>query len=111
MSNVVWDAELGWHDGVPARVTLEDGRIKSAPLGGYTTAHLGAIKRHPGIAGQVAYSVEVTYPGEDVQRVIFVGSVYGGPVLMHTPRAEMYVTDPGRFGERVSTDWVRRFFE
>jgi hypothetical protein len=72
---------------------------------------LGPILRSNGVAGQIAYSVSVTYPGEDSSVVTFVGSVYGGPVVMQTesnPRG-VFVKDVERFG-KFSPEWVRRFF-
>lgn len=81
-----------------------------------TTPTLGPIKRTVGVAGQVAYSVEVTYPGEEPRPVTFVGSTSGGPVVMVTRSAlvgevvQTFVSEPaarfGTFGPR----WVRRFF-
>lgn len=68
------------------------------------------IRRHAGIAGQFSVSADVHYPGEEARLVTFVGSVYGGPVVMQTGRVETFVTDPARFGE-FGEDWVRRFFE
>jgi hypothetical protein len=72
---------------------------------------LSTIRRVNGVAGQIAYTVEVTYPEEKPSRVTFVGSVYGGPVLMQTPGnpAGTFVTDAARFG-KFSPEWVRRFF-
>lgn len=68
------------------------------------------IKRHAGIAGQFAVSASVAYPGEDAETVTFVGSTFGGPVVMVLPSgAEIFVTDPGRHGE-FGTAWVERFF-
>lgn len=62
------------------------------------------IHRHPGIAGQVAYSVQ-TASG----RLTFVGSVYGGPVVMVLPGGgEHFVTDPQRFG-KFDKAWVKAF--
>jgi hypothetical protein len=62
------------------------------------------IHRHPGIAGQVAYSVQ-TPEG----RLTFVGSHYGGPVVMVMPGGyETFVTDPGRFG-KFDKAWVKAF--
>ena len=79
-----------------------------------TRPTLGRIVRHAGIAGQLAYSVSVTYPGERASVVTFTGSVYGapGPVVMVTPGNPrgMFVTDAGRFGEKFGPEWVRRFF-
>lgn len=73
---------------------------------------LGTIKRTNGVAGQISYTVPVTYPGEPTERLTFVGSVYGGPVVMVTPgyqTEQTFVTDPNRFGP-FGPDWVRRFF-
>ncbi len=50
-----------------------------------TAPVLGPIRREPGIAGHYALAVQVTYPGEPAETVRFVGSVYGGPVVMVTP--------------------------
>jgi hypothetical protein len=69
-----------------------------------------SITRHAGIAGQFAVSADVQHPDEPVRTVEFVGSVYGGPVVMRTDASEMFVTNPGRFGT-FGTDWVRKFFE
>lgn len=73
--------------------------------------HLGRIVRHSGVAGQLAYSVAVTYAGEPAAVVTFLGSVYGGPVVMVTPtcRKGVFVTDPNRFGT-FGPEWVRNFF-
>lgn len=74
------------------------------------TPELGAIRRENGVAGQVAYQVEVTYPGEPTGRVAFTGSIYGGPVVMALPSGvQTFVTDPERFGP-FGPSWVRRFY-
>lgn len=72
---------------------------------------LGPIKRHTGVAGQFAYSTWVQYPGEPASEVTFVGSAYGGPVLMQTPGnpVGVWVEDPNRFG-KFGPAWVREFF-
>jgi hypothetical protein len=62
-----------------------------------------------GVAGQFSVQATVTYPGEAPSIVEFVGSVYGGPVLMVTDLGETWVTDPGRFG-KFGKAWVRKFF-
>lgn len=62
-----------------------------------------------GVAGQFAVQCTVTYPGEEPSVIEFVGSVYGGPVLMVTDHGETWVTDPGRFG-KFGKGWVTRFF-
>lgn len=74
-----------------------------------TEPHIYWIERGAGIAGQYAYSARVGYEGEAPREVMFIGSEYGGPVVMRTEAGEVFVTDPGRFGE-FGRDWVRRFF-
>lgn len=74
---------------------------------------LGKIKRHNGVAGQFALDVPVTYPGEDTSVVSFVGSTYGGPIVMVTPDGHQVfvsarVTD--RIGSELTPTWVQRFF-
>lgn len=75
----------------------------------HTTPTLTKLRRHKGLAGQFGVECTVTYPGEEPRVVEFVGSVYGGPVLMVTDHDQTWVTDPSRFGE-FGLDWVRRFF-
>jgi hypothetical protein len=72
---------------------------------------LGKIRRHNGVAGQIAYTVPVTYEGEDTSPVTFVGNAYGGPVVMQTPGnpGGVFVRDTERFGV-FGPEWVRRFF-
>jgi hypothetical protein len=72
---------------------------------------LGKIVRHSGIAGQLAYSVAVSYAGEPSTVVTFTSSVYGGPVVMITPgnTRGVFVSEPNRFGA-FGPEWVRRFF-
>lgn len=74
------------------------------------------LRKHAGIAGQFSVSATVAYPyesaheGAQAKRVEFVGSVYGGPVVMISPSGvQTFVTDPSRFGE-FGVEWVRRFF-
>jgi hypothetical protein len=76
-----------------------------------TVPTVGRIVRHSGIAGQLAYSTTVAYPGEDATVVTFTSSTYGGPVVMVTPSLPrgIFVTDPDRFGS-FGPEWVRRFF-
>lgn len=62
-----------------------------------------------GVAGQFAVQATVTYPGEEPRVVEFVGSRYGGPVLMVTDTDEVWVAEPRRFGD-FGKAWVRRFF-
>lgn len=71
---------------------------------------IGRIRRRNGLLGQISYTVNVTYPGEPAMTLTFVGSEYGGPVVMVSPTgSQMFVTDPGRFGT-FGPEWVRRFF-
>ena len=67
-------------------------------------------RKTAGIAGQLSYTTTVQYPGEAHESITFVGSVYGGPVVMVTPAGHpVMVSDPGRHGE-FGPEWVRRFF-
>lgn len=71
------------------------------------------VLRQNGIAGQFSVVVAVRYPEEETRLVTFVGSTYGGPVVMVTENgSQLFVTDPSRFGEFGSepADWVKRFF-
>jgi hypothetical protein len=71
---------------------------------------LGAISKHAGVAGQIAYSASVTYDNEPPQLITFVGSTFGGPVVMVTSTgAQVFVIDHERFGT-FGPEWVRRFF-
>jgi hypothetical protein len=71
---------------------------------------LGPIRKARGVAGELCFTVEVTYEGEPPSVLSFVGNVYGGPVVMVMPSGrQTFVSDPGRFGE-FGAEWVRRFF-
>lgn len=74
-----------------------------------TTPTVTKIFRRNGIAGQFALQCTVTYPGEEPSVVEFVGSTYGGPVLMVTESGHCWVSDPDRFGS-FGKGWVKRFF-
>jgi hypothetical protein len=74
-----------------------------------TTPAVTKLFRRKGVAGQFAVQATVTYPGEEPRVVEFVGSAYGGPVLMVTDTGETWVTDPDRFGA-FGKGWVTRFF-
>lgn len=69
-----------------------------------------SVRKSAGIAGQFSVTADVEYPGEPRRALTFVGSVYGGPVVMRTEGMETFVSDPGRFGDFGET-WVRRFFD
>lgn len=73
------------------------------------TPTVSKVFRRNGVAGQFAVQCTVTYPGEEPRVVEFVGSSYGGPVLMVTESGHTWVTDPGRFGKFGKT-WVAKFF-
>ena len=72
---------------------------------------LSRIKRANGVAGRIAYYVTVTYPQEPPYTVTFVGSVYGGPIVMVTAGnpGGTFVRNSERFGP-FGPEWVRRFF-
>lgn len=73
---------------------------------------INTMTRRKGIAGQFAIDVSVTYPGENAMNIGFVGSIYGGPIVMVTerePRGD-FVSNPSRFGAILNEDWVRAFF-
>jgi hypothetical protein len=68
------------------------------------------VRRHAGIAGQFSVTADVTYGDDPTQKIQFVGSTYGGPVVMVLPDgSQTFVTDPSRFG-KFGTEWVRKFF-
>lgn len=70
-----------------------------------------SIKREGGVAGQYALVASVQYENEAPDEVSFVGSIYGGPVVMVlSSGTQTFVHDPGRFGE-FGEQWVRNFFE
>ena len=92
-------------------MTRANGRIV-APAS-TTGPVLGPIHRRSGVAGQVAYTVAVTYPGERPHAVTFVGTLYGapGPVFMETgAHCMVHVDAPERFGDKFSAAWVRAFY-
>lgn len=68
------------------------------------------VKRRNGIAGQVQYDAVVEYEDEEPATVSFVGSVYGGPVVMITGNVQRFVANPERFGP-FGEQWVRNFFQ
>ncbi len=71
------------------------------------------IRKQNGPAGQISYTAST-----DDGPLTFVGSVYGGPIVMVTPTgAQTFVSDPGRFassrafGNLLNEDWVRNFLD
>ena len=100
---------------------LPDTRVIETGWGMHeTTVH--AVREHVGIAGEVAYTVDVTsatYPhdedwGEtvtDEHTHTFVGSVYGepGPVVAIIGGMQNFVDSPARFGDTFDAAWAYRF--
>lgn len=74
-----------------------------------TSPKVSKIFRRNGVAGQFAIQCTVTYPGEEPKVIEFVGSTYGGPVLMVTETGHCWVEEPLRFGA-FGKGWVKRFF-
>lgn len=67
-------------------------------------------KRQAGIAGSFAYKTTVTYEGETPTVLTFIGSVYGGPIIMVTQSGvQVPVRDADRFGGRLNAQWVEAF--
>jgi hypothetical protein len=65
------------------------------------------INKQNGPAGQVSYTAET-----DNGPLTFVGSVYGGPIVMITPSGhQTFVSDPGRFGNILDETWIQNFLE
>lgn len=74
------------------------------------TPEVGRIQRVNGLAGQFGYLVDVKY-GEDTTQAMFVGNEYGGSVFMVTGTfGQSLVDNPERFGDKLSPEWVRRFY-
>lgn len=71
------------------------------------------VKRKNGVGGQFQVTAHVQYGETSPDPVSFVGSVYGGPVVMvDFSGVQHIVSSPDRFGD-FSTDWeewVYRFF-
>jgi hypothetical protein len=72
-----------------------------------------SVKRSAGVAGQYQLTAMVQYPGEAPEATRFVGSVYGGPIVMVMPSgAQVFVSDrvTDRIGTELTEAWVRSFF-
>ena len=68
------------------------------------------ISRGGAMADRRVLVVDVQYPDEEPMRVHFAGpSGRVGPVVMIANGAQMFVSDPARFGP-FGEDWVRKFF-
>lgn len=72
------------------------------------------VKRKNGIAGQFQMVADVQYGETTPAPVTFVGSTYGGPVVMVDSNGmQHFVTNPDRFGDFATDaeEWVYRFFD
>lgn len=70
-----------------------------------------SLKRHNGVAGAYAYNVTVLYPLDEPRMFTFYGSHHGDWVILETyGGSQVRVTEPERFGPRLSAEWVREFF-
>ncbi len=57
------------------------------------------------------YRVTVHYGYGPAINVVFVGSEHGGPIVMVTDgNVQTFVQNPRRFGERLTEQWVRKFY-
>jgi hypothetical protein len=75
------------------------------------------ITRTTGNAGQFAYTVRVTHTSDDgysdTSETTFVGSECGNPgpvVLITASGMQDYVTDPDRFGPKLTPEWIRNYY-
>lgn len=78
------------------------------------TPEVVRVKRKNGIAGQFQVTADVQYGETTPQPVTFVGSTYGGPVVMvDFGGVQHIVNSPDRFGEFATDweEWVYRFFD
>ena len=98
---------------------LPDTRITESAWG-MTEITVHDVRKTRGVAGQVAYSVDVTtttYPHDDgvtvsdESTVLLIGSTYGspGPVVMSSGGYQTFVTDCHRFGDEFDESWAYRF--
>lgn len=78
-------------------------------------ARITAITKRDGVAGQVAYDVDVDYDGIPFSTT-FIGTIYGGPgpvVMLSGDKLapiETFVTEPERFGPKLNGDWIYAFY-
>jgi len=75
------------------------------------TPEVHGIARHLGVAGQVAYTATLTYPGAAQTTVTCTGSRYGtpGPVFMTWGDDVILVDSPERFGPWFDRSWMHNF--
>jgi hypothetical protein len=82
---------------------------------------LDTITRDDGVAGQYAYTVELTYwhggdteaerdRNADPTTTVFVSSVYHAPVVMIHNNVQSFVCDWKQYGEVLDENWIRRFY-
>lgn len=93
-----------------------DGRHNGLAVDAYdpeTAVTVHSVTRSAGIAGQYSLTSVVEYPGEGRSSVVFVGSTYGGPIVMRTESGmEVFVSSDvlDRIGRTLTPAWVRAFF-
>lgn len=89
-----------WDDGTvcPTCPSATPGKTWTAP------------KKSAGVAGGYQVSTTVTYDGEAPAVLTFVGSVYGGPIVMVLASGvQVVVSDAWRFGAQLDAAWVDGF--
>jgi hypothetical protein len=71
-------------------------------------------RRINGVAGEFAYRVTVSYPGEDDAVLTFQSSEYGPPIVMVTPGIPggVFISQRvlDRIGSKLTPEWIRAFF-
>jgi hypothetical protein len=71
-------------------------------------------RRINGVAGEFAFRVTVSYPGEDDRIVTFQSSDYGPPIVMTTPAQPrgIFISRGvlDRIGSKLTPEWIRAFF-
>lgn len=77
------------------------------------TPVIHAITRVNGVAGQYAYVVRLTYPGQAPDSVTLTSNVSGGPIVLGSSSGmQVFVSRDvlDRIGSVLTPDWVRAFF-
>ncbi|MCW2515487.1 MAG: hypothetical protein JWR11_4529 [Mycobacterium sp.] len=74
------------------------------------------IRRTAGEAGHVSYHVDLKDVSGGPRHFAFSGNIFVGPVVVTSRDGRgrwdhQVVDDPRRFGEFVSSEWVRRFLQ
>ena len=83
-------------------------------MAGWPDSTCEHIERTAGEAGHVRYRVEVTASDGGTRRLTFAGNIFVGAVVMTSRdgfgrRERRLIENPRRFGEFVSSEWVRRY--